>query len=288
MKTMANALIHIWEYGFFDDNYTLAAKGYHGEDKLSLYQFLFMGGMFALIVVLSCFLRKADRRKLTIMYRVLAVFMIVAEAAKIFYSTYFDLLHGEPFNAGGILPFYTCSMALYLLPVLGWAKGKPRQWAAAWFSTIGLVAGLSNFVYLSAASVYPILSYGGLYSVFFHVFIVFVGMSLMITGEYKVTWHSIVEAMIPTFIFGALVIPINFLIYHVGGQGYVDYMLLMDVNGFLSPVATWFKERNIHFLFSFLILFVGYPIATAIITAIDIAIAKACENVHLLSGKHAH
>ena len=33
-------------YGFFDDSYTLAEKGYTGADRMSLKQFLFMGSIF--------------------------------------------------------------------------------------------------------------------------------------------------------------------------------------------------------------------------------------------------
>ena len=282
-----NTLLHIWEYGFFDDNYTLAQKGYHGEDKLSLYQFLVMGGLFIIIVIGSCFLRKVSKQRVNILYKILAVFMIAAEIAKMTFSTYFDMIHGEPFNWGGILPFYTCSMCLFLLPILAWGKGKARDCAAAWFCTIGLVAGVSNFIYLSGAGFYPILSYGGLYSVFYHTNIVFVGMSLMITGAYKVTWRSIIDAMIPIIIFGLIVIPINFAIFYLAGQGYVDYMLLMDANGFVPFLTDWFKQNNLQWLFSFFALFIVYPAATALITAIDIGFRKVFEGFSRPKAKTA-
>ncbi len=287
MSPYVNAFIAIGSYGFFDDYYTLRAKGYHGEDRFTPYQWAFMGGLFILLVILSVFLRKARREKLYLIYKILAIVMPISEIIKITYSSYFDIVNGEPFNWGGILPFYTCSMVFAMLPMLAWGKGKTKECAAAWFTTIGLVAGLSNFVYLSAASSYPILSYGGLYSVFCHAGIVFVGVSLLICGEYKVTWKSILYAMIPIAIFGLAVIPINFSIYYLTHQTYVDYMLLMNCNGFVPFISDWFIAHNVQVLFSFLVLLVGYPIATAIITGINVGLQKSFEGVRHLVKKKA-
>lgn len=45
-------------FGFFDDSYTLQNKGYHGEDKMSVKQFVVMGTIFVLIIVISILLKK--------------------------------------------------------------------------------------------------------------------------------------------------------------------------------------------------------------------------------------
>ncbi len=278
---LRHEIMPIGSYGFFDDCYTLAQKGYHGQDKLSLFQFVFMGCMFVLIVIASMLLRRIDKKKLFLIYKVLSIAMILSEIAKITYSTYFDLVNGQPFNVGGILPLYTCSIALYLLPFLAWGKGKVRDCAAAWFTTIGLAAGLSNFVYLSAAYAYPILSYGGMYSVLFHVSIAFVGMSLLITESYTVTFRTVILAMIPTLIAAVFVIPANLLIYQFTDQKYVDYMLLMDCNGFggIADMAYWLRERGMQIVFSFFILLVGYPLAGLIVASIDMGLSSAVKGI---------
>ena len=264
-------------YGFFDDPYTLAGKGYHGEDKMSWLQFLVMGIIFVLIVVISILLRRVKREKVFLIYKILAIFMPINEIVKITYSSYFDIINGEPFNWGGILPLYTCSMLMYFLPFVAWGKenSKMKKYSMAFFTTIGLVAGLSNFVYLSAASQYPVFTYGGMYSVIYHAVIVFVGMSLMITGIYvPKDYKSINQAMIPILIFGALVLPLNFIIKAASGQGWTDYMMLMDTNGFppFADWSDWLAQYNLRFLFSFFVLLVLYPIATALITYIDIGV----------------
>ena len=90
-----------------------------------------------------------------------------------------------------------------------------QRWSMAFFVSIGMVAGLSNFIYLSAAGWYPIFTFGGLYSVIFHAVIVFIGISLMITEIYTPNWKTILEGMIPILMFSVIVIPANFIIKHV-------------------------------------------------------------------------
>lgn len=278
---LLNFMNYFTDYNFFDDCYTLRRNGYQGQDKLSLLQFLVMGGLFLLIVLVSILLRKAKKEKILLIYKVLSVVIPLGEIIKISYSSYFDILNGEGFNWGGILPLYTCSMILYFLPFVAWGKGgKMQQFSMAFFTTIGLVAGLSNFVYLSAASYYPIFSYGGLYSVVFHALIVFVGMSLMITGIYVPTdYKTINRSLIPVFIFGALVLPLNFVIMAATRQGWTDYMLLVKANGF-SPFgdwSDWLGQYHLRFLFSFFMLFIAYPLATALITYLDIGVVKLVQ-----------
>lgn len=265
-------------YGFFDDPYTLAEKGYTGQDKLSPKQFVVMGVLLILIIVISCLLRKTKKQTVFNIYKGIAIFMPILEIVKITFSTYADLTHGEPFNLGGILPLYSCSMLLYFLPFVAWGKGRIQRHSMAFFTSIGLVAGLSNFIYLSAAGWYPIFTFGGLYSVLFHAVIVFVGISLMVTEIYTPSLKTIYEGMIPILMFSIIVIPANFFIKSVPNNGSnPDYMMLMDANGFIPSISNFFIDNNIQILFSLLMLLVAYPIATALIVFIDMGITKTVK-----------
>jgi hypothetical protein len=272
----------IFKYGFFDGPQDLAAQGYSGGDKMSPKQFAVMGIIFVLIVAASVLLRKAKKEKLFAVYKFLAIFMPVLEAVKIAFSTYHDLHHGEHFNAGGILPLYTCSMLLYFLPFVVWGKGWIKRTSTAFFASIGLVAGLTNFVYLSAANWYPIFTFGGLYSVIFHAAIVFVGMSLLITGQYVPSRETVADAMVPVLIFGAIVIPANFIIKSFPEYSYVDYMLLMDANGFVPAVSDFFIEHHVQLLFSLIMLLVAYPLAAALTVLAETGIIRL---VGILRGR---
>ena len=269
------------KYGFFDDSYTLAEKGYTGADKLSLKQFIVMGILFVLIVVGSIFLRKIKKEKVLTIYKVIAIVMPFLEAAKIAFSTYADITHGQPFNLGGMLPLYSCSMLLYFLPFVAWGKGRMQRYSMAFFTSIGLVAGLSNFIYLSGAGWYPIFTFGCMYSILFHGVIVFVGISLMITEIYTPSFKTIYEGMIPIIIFSVIVIPINFIIKNVPDAGsYPDYMMLMTANDFIPTISNFFINNHIQLLFSLIMLLVAYPIATALIVLIDMGIIKLVEIIN--------
>ena len=92
-----------------------------------------MGSLLVMIIVISILLRKTKRETKYNIYKFLSIFMTIFEIIKITYSTYFDLKNGFPFNWGGMLPLYTCSMILYFLPFVAWGKGKARDYSIAFF-----------------------------------------------------------------------------------------------------------------------------------------------------------
>ncbi len=267
-------------YGFFDSSYELERKGYSGEDRMSPRQFAFMGAVLLIIVVVSLLFR-GRREKLFRVYRVMAIVMPVLELIKIFFSTFHDFANGHRFNWGGILPLYTCSMLLFFLPILAWGKGKWKDYSAAFFTTVGLIAGLTNFVYLSAAGWYPIFTYGCLHSVIYHGALVFVGMSLMISGEYVPEVRTFYMGMIPVLVFSAIVIPVNFLIKHYTADKWVDYMLLMNCNGlpYIGDFAEFLSSKGLTLLFSLIMLFAVYPLVTFLTAVIDAGAARLARTV---------
>jgi hypothetical protein len=48
----------------------------------------------------------------------------------------------------------------------------------------------------------------------------------------------------------------------------------MDANGFIPVISDFFINNNIQLLFSLLMLFVAYPISTALIVLIDMGVIK--------------
>ncbi|MBQ9416918.1 MAG: YwaF family protein [Clostridia bacterium] len=261
------------DYGFFEGSYSIAEKGYHGEDRMSLKQFLVMGAIFVFLILLSVLLRNKKEKLITV-YRILSFLMPVLEIGKIIFSTYYDIEHGDGFNWGGILPFYTCSMLFYFLPFVAFGKGRLRRFSMAFFTSIGLVAGLSNFIYLSAAGWYPLWTYGCLYSILFHSVIVFVGLSLLISGLYRPDFKTMYEGLIPVFAFSLLAIPVNYIVRTIPGNGFADYMLLIDCNGFVPALHGFFADHGLQFLFTLFVLFVGYPAAHALVVTLEIGLIR--------------
>lgn len=267
-------------YRFFEDKHTLRELGYNGNDFFSLKHFLFMGIMLVLIITISILLRKVKKEKIFIIYKVIAIISPLLEIFKITFETHFDLLRGMGFNWGGLLPLYTCSMLMYFMPFVAFGKGNMKQWSMAFFTTIGMLAGFTNFIYLSALNWYPLFTFGALYSAYYHSMLVFVGMSLLITGIYKPTWQTIKDAMIPVILFCVIVVPANYIIKHVTNDTWVDYMMIMNFNGMwvFGKFSDWLDDRGLNFIFTILMVCVGYPIAAALFTAIDIGIIKLIDK----------
>ena len=162
-----------------------------------------------------------------------------------------------------------------------WGKGKMHYYSVAFFSTIGMVAGLSNFIYLSSAGFYPIFTYGAMYSIIFNGVIVFVGMSLIICGEYKPTFRSIIDGMVPILMFSCIVIPINFIIRYNTNDTWVDYMMLMNCNGFpvFGDFSNYLASHGLLLLFSFFMLGIMYPLATTLMVLLEMGIIKLVDYI---------
>ena len=144
-----------------------------------------------------------------------------------------------------------------------------------------MVSGLSNFIYLSTTNYYPIFTYGAMYSIIFHSIIVFVGMSLIITGEYRPSFRSIIDGMVPVLVFSIIVIPINFIIRYNTNDIWVDYMLLMNCNGFpiVGDLSNFLASHSLLLLFSCFMLGIMYPLATALIVLIEMGIIKLSNYI---------
>ena len=127
---------------------------------------------------------------------------------------------------------------------------------------------------LSSAGFYPLFTFGCIYAIVFHAVLVFVGLSLLITGLYKPSFKTLYEGIVPVFLFGIIVLPANYIIKTIPDNGFVDYMLLMDCNGFFPTITNFIINNHIQWLFSILVLIVGYPIAHGLLSAIEIGIIK--------------
>lgn len=103
---------------------------------------------------------------------------------------------------------------------------------------------------------------------------VFIGAFLIATGYHKPSWSDLWKGMVPILMFSLLVLPI--LATFPGS----DYMLYNNGSGLpvLSDMAQALREKNLHFLFVYFIMFIGYPLATLV----SMGLVKA---LRLLFGK---
>ena len=246
------------EYGFFDYKYLI--EGYHGQDFDGAMRYVFLVFCFASIPALIFLLRNTKHTTVTKVLRFLAIFMIVLEVAKVSWESYWDIKTGQGFNAGGILPFDTCSLFLYMLPLAAWGKGKVRTCALGWLSTLGLVGGVSNVLFLQALKYYPFWTFGAMFSMVYHYLMVFVALWIVATRYLVFKPVTMFYAFFPHLLFSVLVIALD---YHFGW----DYMLYRFAGGvpFVEGVASDWMAAGTPYLTTLLMLGL-YFLFTALFT----------------------
>ena len=263
-------------YSFFD--YKKFIEGYHGQDYWGTAHLIFMILATIAIIVLPILLRKTKEKHIDMFLKILSVSIVVLEIIKITWETAWDLNTGGSFNWDGLLPLYTCSMFLFMLPIAAFAKGKIKRMALAWLSTIGIFAGLTNFYLPPILNTYPFWTFASFLSLNFHFWMVFTGIFLSVTGYYKAKWSDTVTAWIPLALFSVIVIPANYILQDLGY--YPDYMLYMHGNGapILPDISTFFINNGMQFVFTLIMLF-GYMLISGLFVAIHIGIRTLCNLI---------
>ena len=257
-------------YNFFDykDFIIIDGERYHGQDYFSLTHIIFMVLATIAIVLLCVFLRKASHKKIDIYLKVLSIFIPLLEVIKISWETYFDIKLGHGFNYSGLIPIYTCSMFIYVLPFVAFGKGKVKEYATAWLGTICIFAGFTNFYLTQILHDYPFWTFATFQSVTYHFLMSFTGIFLVVTGYFKPKWKDIIKGYIPILIFSIPIIPIN---YYLNSLGYnADYMLYMWGNGapVLPDMANFFSSHDLHLVYTFIVMF-GYILVAGLVISIE-------------------
>lgn len=257
-------------YNFFDykDYILIDGKVYSGQDYFSLTHIIFMVLATLAIIFLCIFFRKVSHKKIDIYLKVLAIFIPLLEIIKITWESYYDITLGKGFNFAGIVPLYTCSMFIYILPLVAFGKGKIKEYATAWLGSICIFAGFTNFYLTQILHTYPFWTFAGFQSMLYHFLMSFTGIFLVVTGYFKPKWIDIIKGYVPLLIFSVIVIPVN---YYLNSIGYsADYMLYMWGNGapVLPSMANFFASNNLHFIYT-LIVVVGYVLVSGLVIAIE-------------------
>ncbi len=192
------------------------------------------------IILLCYFLRNIKGKSVDKYLKILAIIMPALEIIKITWETYWDIKLGHGFNITGLLPLYTCSMFIYVLPFAGWGKGKVKECALAFLTTLSVFAGLTNFFIPPIFNTYPFFSYASFMSLNYHFLMVFTGFFLVATRYYVPNFKSILKGFIPLLIFSAIVIPFDYIMFY-NGHYWIDYMLY--IHGFGAPLLPSIADK---------------------------------------------
>ncbi len=217
------------------------------------------------VPTLAILSRKLDKKKLRTILIVLWVFLVIYEFAKM---TWESVTNPHGFEVTGILPLYLCSIFMYVMPFVLFTKedGFLYKMGCSYLCTYNLVGGLVNFVYpANVLNNYPCYTFAGMHTLIYHGSMVYVALTLMFTGKYKLT--NIKEALygfIPLFIVSIPANIINFIfncsyMFFRGGYifdpiynampevcyillVYLAYLLIPFV--FYGPVYLYKKKRS--------------------------------------------
>ena len=163
-------------YKFFDYKYNIA--GFQ-SDLFSVPHICYIVLAVIVTTLSAIFLRKISHKKVDIVIKVMGILSLILEITKITWESYYDITTGRGFNKEGLLPLYTCSLYIYTMLLAGFTKGKVKDVALSFLTTVGLLSGLIGVIYCNGLNYYPFWTFGAFYSLFFHFFMFYIGVMLV-------------------------------------------------------------------------------------------------------------
>lgn len=230
-------MLNFLYYGnFFEYKDVLKQNGYTGQDYMGIGQFIFLG---------------------------VAIVIPLLEITKICVETYSDVQFGHGFNESGLLPLYTCSLFIYTLPIAAFGTGKARECCLSFITTLGIFAGLTNFVMAPILQNYPFFNFHTFVSLNFHFWMVFTGVFLISSKYYVPSWIDILKGFAPAAILSVFVIPMDYIC----GWDYMLYYKGWGTPPFISDLANNLAAQGLRWVYT-LIIIIGYHAIIAIIVGI--------------------
>ncbi len=238
------------DYGFFDYKYNIT--GYAGQDYGGPAQTAYLIASAVLLVLLLLILRGSSRERVRRIVGFTGVFLTLFYLGKTAWESYYDIRLSGAFNTG-ILPLDTCSIVMPAALLAGFGRGRAQRLAESWLATGGVVGGIGTMVRLNAFNFYPFLSFGGLYSMLWHLLMVFLGLLLIVTDENCCGRGTVHRGFLFHLVFSAFVIPVDFI-------WDFDFMLYRCLGGVpvFEGVASRLTEAGLVFLNPLLMLLLYY------------------------------
>ncbi len=244
-------------YHFFDYKYNIS--GFQ-SDLFSTPHLAYVGLVFMFSFLAARIFRNAGRQGIGKWLKIQAVITPVLELVKIGWESYYDITTGRGFNAEGLLPIYTCSLLIYLLPLAAWGKGRARDCALAFLTTIGMLFGAIGVIYCNGLNFYPFWTFGAFYSLYFHTSMFLTGVVLLASGYVRPEWKNVRLSFIPVAALALIAVPADYILS-------TDYMLLYSASGvpLYEDLAAWLAERGLRPVYTLIMLLTHLPLAAAVV-----------------------
>lgn len=217
---------------FTHKDYLLPADQIWGTMFTPLH-FIFAAVVLAAIIWLAIVLGKKSEDRIRKVYTVLWAAVTLLEVVKIVWESTSGKTVGIEW--GGILPLYPCSIFMYAMPFVIWGKGLARKAACGYVCTLGLLGASINFVYpATILGNYSCLSFAGFHTFFYHGTMLFVCLSMLISGYHRYSvmtkWWELILPSVPSLLVS---IPANLVNFSPIGS---DYMFFKGNSFFLPAI----------------------------------------------------
>ena len=163
--------------------------------------------IFLLIVAFCAYkCRKIGKDKAIFLTKIIAIVVTVLEIIKITIA----FINGEGDKLDHWVPLYFCSMFIYAAWLAGYAKGKIADLGRAFVGTGGIIAGLSFLIFPTTSfTMYPLFHYFCMYSMVYHSLMVFLGITYLLNGVFKIDKKSFIDYVIFCSVLNILAIIVN-------------------------------------------------------------------------------
>lgn len=245
------------KYRYFDYKHNI--EGYNGQDFDGSPKTWYMLFGITSVPIFAFLLRKVSKERITLVLKWLCLFLILWDVSKISWESWWDIHTGRGFNVGGILPFDTCSLCTFILPVAAFGKGKVKEYALSWITVVGFIGGFASFVQLNAFKWYPVLTFGATYSMLYHYVMVFVSMWIVFSGYLLLRPKNILYAFATHMICSAVVITLDYVF------GW-DYMLYRTAGGvpLIGDLHDKLAEKGVGFLTTGIMILIYFALIVLI------------------------
>ena len=248
-------------YGFFDYKYNIA--GYSGQDS-SIGQIIYRIAAIVIVALLLIIFRKTKRENVEKYIKIAGIAITAFYITKTTWESIYDIPRGG-FNLH-LLPFDNCSIVMYSALIAGFAKGKLKEIATCWLCTGGVVGGISTLVELTAFGYYPFFTFGAFYSMIWHIFMIFTGLFLFVTGYIEPNFKTLLNG----FIFHIIVsVPIIIFDYVMG----MDFMFYLHGVSVVEGLSEKLYAAGVGWLTT-IVMFITYFITFAIVVYVPCGIKK--------------
>ncbi len=244
-------------YHFFDYKHNII--GFQ-SDLFSVPHLVYIGLIFMLSLMAVRLFKNAGRQGIGKWLKIQAVITPVLELIKISWESYYDITTGRGFNAEGLLPFYTCSLLIYMLPLAAWGKGLVRDCALAFLTTIGMLFGAIGMIYCNGLNFYPFWTFGAFYSLYFHTSMFLTGVILLTSGTVRPEWKNVRLSFVPIVLLALIAVPADYL---TGA----DYMLMYSGSGvpLYEDLAARLADKGLRPVYTLIMLLTHLPLSALVV-----------------------